>query len=126
VAQALASGTRAQRELQQLRDDLRRKSSSQFADDMRQMRAEARELSRKQEVNVAKQMEALNDNQRKTLSDSGERQEAIDQLARQKGRLTNLVEHATQVSQQSETAEPLLSHNCMTRSAKPVRTTSRT
>ena len=49
VPQALSSGTRAQRELQQLSDDFRKKTSSQFADQMRQMRADARQLAQKQE-----------------------------------------------------------------------------
>src|SRR5438876_6861564 len=49
ASQALASGTRAQRQLQQLHDELRKENSSQFADDLREMRAEARELSSQQQ-----------------------------------------------------------------------------
>jgi hypothetical protein len=109
VSQALASGTRAQRQMQQLRDDLRRESAGEFAEDLRQMRAEARELARQQEA-VQRSVATLNDPQRRTLSDSGQSREALEQLAQQRQRLTNLVERATQVSQQAEAAEPLVSH----------------
>jgi hypothetical protein len=47
--------------------------------------------------------------ERKSLSDSPDRKEALEQLSRQKQRLTNLVDRAAQVSQQAEDPEPLLS-----------------
>jgi hypothetical protein len=108
ASQALASGTRAQRQLQELRDQMRQKNSSQFADDLREMRSEARELA-KQQDDILKKMQDENRSARKSLSDSDGREETIKQLAQQKGRMTNLVERATQVSQEAETAEPLLS-----------------
>jgi hypothetical protein len=108
ASQALASGTRAQRQFQQLRDQLRKESSSQFADDLRQMRSDARELARQQD-DILKKMDAETSQEHKSLSDSSDRQGAIDQLARQKDRMTNLIERATQVSQQADEAEPLLS-----------------
>ncbi|MBI5383478.1 MAG: hypothetical protein HZA90_02185 [Verrucomicrobia bacterium] len=108
ASQALASGTRAQRQMQEMRDEMRRQNASEFAEDLREMRAEARELARQQEE-VKKKIDALKDSQRKTLTDSDQRKEVLDQLSRQKERLTNLVERATQVSQQSEEAEPLVS-----------------
>src|SRR2546425_3926410 len=58
ATQALSSGTRAQRQLQELTDDFRKKSSNRFADDMRQMRSDARELAQKQEE-LAKKLESL-------------------------------------------------------------------
>lgn len=106
ASQALASGTRAQRQLQDLRDQMRKETSSQFAEELRAMRAEARELARQQE-DIARQMAAAAE--RQALSDSADRKETLDQLARQKERLTNLVARATQVSQQAEGPEPLLS-----------------
>ena len=69
VPQALASGTRAQRELQQLHEELRKKSSGQFAEDMRRMRNDARELVQKEEE-IAKKLDELDDPKHKTLSDS--------------------------------------------------------
>jgi hypothetical protein len=108
ASQALASGTRAQRQLQDLREQMRKENSSQFADDMREMRAEARELERNQEE-IQKKMTSEKDTGPKSLSDSSEHENAIQQLAQQKQRMTNLVDRATQVSQQAEDSEPLLS-----------------
>jgi hypothetical protein len=108
VSQALAAGTRAQRQLQDLRDQLRKESSSQFADDLRDMRAQARELARQQE-DLLQKMDNETSADHKSLSGPDQRPGMLEQLARQKQRLTNLVEHATEVSQQAEQAEPLLS-----------------
>lgn len=106
--QALTSATRAQRDLQQLRDDFRKKSSSQFADEMRQMRSDARDLAQKQE-DIGKQLDALTDTRRKALSDSEAAKAIADQLQQQKGGLTNVLEHMRNVSERAESAEPLLS-----------------
>lgn len=108
ASQALASGTRAQRQLQDLRDQVRKQNSGQFSDEMREMRSEARELARQQEE-LSKKMENEGDNGQKSLSGSPDRKAALDQLAQQKARMTNLVDRATQLSQQAEEAEPLLS-----------------
>ncbi len=110
VSQALAAGTRAQRQLQDMRDNLRKQNSSEFAEDMRDMRAEARELARQQEE-LEKKLAAPDDSKRKTLSDpdAGGHKDVLDQLAKQKERMTNLVARATQMSQQAESSEPLLS-----------------
>jgi len=110
ASQALAAGTRAQRQLQQLRDQMRKENSNQFADDLRQMRADARELSRQQEDILKKlEPESADSKSLKPLSNASEREQMIKQLAQQRQLMTNLVEHATQISQQAEDPEPLLS-----------------
>jgi hypothetical protein len=109
VSEALSSATRAQRDLQELRDDFRRQNSSQFAEDMRELRSEARELAQQQEE-IGQKLDALDDHtQRKTLTDSTERQELASQLDEQKKRTDELVKHATEVTQEAEPVEPLLS-----------------
>lgn len=108
VSQALASGTRAQRQLQEMRDELRKKNSSGLSEEMRQMRAEARDLARREEQ-IAKQLADLEQNKQRSLTDNGERQKLADQLAQQRQRLTNLVNQAAQISEQSEATEPLVS-----------------
>jgi archaellum component FlaC len=108
ASQALASGTRAQRQLQDMREQLRKENSSQFSEDMRQMRAEARDLAR-QQGDIVQKMQDENRAAHKALSDSGDRKDLVDRLARQQQRLTNLVDRATQISQEAETAEPVLS-----------------
>lgn len=105
---ALAAGTRAQDRLEQARDQLRRDSAGEFAEDLRDLRAGARELTRQQEE-VARRLEALNDPARRTLSDAEARQELLDRLARQRQQLTNLLARATEVSRQTEEPEPLVS-----------------
>ena len=89
---------------------MRKENSSQFAEDMRDMRNEARELAREQEQ-VSQKLDALNNSatQRRTLSDTGDRKEALDKLVEQKERMNQIVEKATQVSEQAENTEPLLS-----------------
>lgn len=109
AAQALASGTRAQRQLQQMRDEMRKENSSQFAEDLREMRNEARELSRQQEDVGQKLDQLAGGMQRKSLGDQGGKKELLDTLEQQKDRMNKLVERAQQVSEQSENSEPLLS-----------------
>ncbi len=112
VSQALASGTRAQRQLQEMRDEMRKQNSSQFAEDLREMRNEAREIARQQEE-VGQKLEQLANGtqpqQRKSLSDSDDRKQMLDKLDEQKERMNKLVDRATQISEQSENTEPLLS-----------------
>jgi hypothetical protein len=115
VAQALASGTRAQRQLQEMRDEMRKQNSSQFAEDLRDMRNEARELSRQQEE-LGQKLDALangtgkqQQQQRKSLSDTDDKKEMLDKLGEQRDRMNKLVDRATQISEQAENTEPLLS-----------------
>jgi hypothetical protein len=111
VPQALASGTRAQRQLQEMRDELRKQNSSQFAEDLREMRSDARDLSTKQEE-IGQKLDSLakgQNQQRKSLSDSSDRKEMLDQLKQQKEKMNKLLDRAEQVSEQAENTEPLLS-----------------
>ncbi|MBM3876371.1 MAG: hypothetical protein FJ386_06590 [Verrucomicrobia bacterium] len=108
VQQALASGTRAERDLEKMRDEMRKKTSNAFSEEMRQMRLEARELAQKQEQ-IGRQLDQLTDNnRRKSLTDTGEKQELVKQFQEQKQHLTNLVDRAKEISERAEQAEPLL------------------
>ncbi|HEY2082205.1 MAG TPA: hypothetical protein VGI88_05430 [Verrucomicrobiae bacterium] len=107
-SQALAAGTRAQQSMQNLREDLRRQSSSQFAEQMRQMRSEARDLA-KQEDEIAKKLDSLQNGDQKSLDTATNSQQLSEQLAKQQGVLTNLLAQMRGVSEQSENVEPLLS-----------------
>ncbi|MGD1029591.1 MAG: hypothetical protein ABSA05_00480 [Opitutaceae bacterium] len=108
VAQALDSGTRAQRQFQNMRDELHKQNSSQFSDDLREMRSQARELA-DQEEEVAKKLDPLgNGGQPKRLSDAAETNGPASEIDAQKKRMGDLVNRAKQVSQQAENSEPLL------------------
>jgi hypothetical protein len=108
ASQALAAGTRAQNQLQQLRDDIRKKNSSEFAEDLRQLRSQARELSRQQQ-NILTNIQQNAGTDQKSLSGTGDQDQIRAQLAKQKQLMSNIVDRATQISQQAEEAEPLLS-----------------
>ncbi len=110
VSQALASGTRAQDQLKQLQDQMRKMNSGQFTDAMRQMRNDARQLAQN-EQDLAKKISDLADNQQlgETDEQKQQRMDLAQQFLRQKDAATNLIDQMRQVSEQSETAEPLLS-----------------
>jgi hypothetical protein len=108
VPEALAAGTRAQRQFQEMRDQLHRQSSSQFADDLRDMRAQARQLADQEEAIAQKLDPADPASQPKRLSDTAQTSGPVPELEQQKQRMTDLVNRAKSVAQQAETSEPLL------------------
>jgi hypothetical protein len=108
ASQALAAGTRAQQTMQNLRDDLRKQTSSQFTDQMRDLRNQARDLT-KQQDEIVNKLDSLNNGEKQSLDNSAERQQLAQQMAKQPGALTNLLAGMRNVTEQAETAEPLLS-----------------
>jgi len=108
VSQALAAGTRAQRQLEEMKDSLRKENSSEFTDDLRELRSEARELARQQQA-IGEKLSELADGKKKSLSDQGEREKLAEELKAQRERMENLVKRATELSEQSENTEPLVS-----------------
>jgi hypothetical protein len=108
ASQALAAGTRAQQTMQNLRDDLRKQTSSQFTEQMRDLRNQARELARQQDE-IARGLDSLNNGERQSLDNSTERQQLVQKMTRQQSALTNLFSGMRNVTEQAEAAEPLLS-----------------
>lgn len=108
VSQAVASGTRASRQLEELREDFRNRNASQFAEAMREMRGEARDLMERQE-RLSQELSALGEDRRPSLSDAQPREELAQRAARQAAGLTNLLDRVRRVTEESEAAEPLLS-----------------
>ncbi len=137
VSQAVASGTRAQRQMEEMRDELRQRNSSALNEALRELRAEARDLARRQErLSAALGSDAQDDRTEQTdPSDSsdpfdspdrsspptlkslgsaddqapGNAEETGRQLAEQRERTADLVEKATELSAEAEAAEPLVS-----------------
>lgn len=105
-SEALASASRAQERMQNLRDDLRREASGQFGEQMRDLRTQAREMTRRQDE-ISRELNTLADN--KSMNAPAGRQEVVQQLDRQRNSLTNLMENMQNISEQSESSEPLLS-----------------
>jgi hypothetical protein len=107
-SQALAAGSRAQQELQNLRQDVKSQTSGQFAEQMRQMRNEARDLA-SQESQLAQGLDSLANSDQKSLDDSSPRQQLSEQMDHQRAALTNLLSQMQTMTEQAETTEPLLS-----------------
>jgi len=108
LSQAVASGTRAQKDLKEMRDDLRKKASSQFAEQMRNMRQEARDLSQKQEEISRNLDEEAKKPQRPSLAESDNKKDLVKQLGDQQDKLEGLLKDMKDTVEKSELAEPLL------------------
>jgi hypothetical protein len=108
TSQALASGTRTQRELQEMRDEFRKKTSGQFNDTMREMRTDARELAQNQQEIAEKLKPQPGKAERRTLDGSSEREQLAEQFEKQREGLGQITEKMKEVSEQAEAAEPLL------------------
>ncbi|HUU20811.1 MAG TPA: DUF4175 family protein [Sedimentisphaerales bacterium] len=108
VSRAITSATRAQRELEQMRDDFRRSTSSQFDEQMRDMRDQAQQLDQRQKE-IADEIEQQINSERKTLADSGVNRELAERVDQQKESTEELIDQMKNVSEQAETSEPLLS-----------------
>ena len=112
VSRALNSGTRAQQQLNQLKNEFRKKTANQFADAMRSLNQQAEQLDQKQkELSQALNKSEQSDQSkgRRSLRKNQGQQKIADQLEMQEDRLKNLVEQMKKVVQESEKSEPLLS-----------------
>ena len=110
VSEALASGTRAQRQFQTMHDELHKQNSNQFSDELKGMRAEARELAQKEEeIGQKLAAQPTGGAAQKRLSDDSSQQGTPQEMIDQKRRMTDLVNRAKQVSQEAESSEPILS-----------------
>lgn len=108
VSQALSAGTRAERELKQMHDDFRKQTAAQFADAMRSMREDVRQLAER-EKELADQLAQLGDEARRSLRQSQERAQLQAEFQQQQQQANQILNQAKQVVQQAETSEPLLS-----------------
>ncbi|WP_395715466.1 hypothetical protein [Prosthecobacter sp.] len=109
LTDAANSATRAQRELEQMQEDFRQKTSKKFADEMKQLRQQAQQAAETQK----KISEAL-ENQKPAESDiaqSLQNQAQSRQVAEQQENVEKLLNNMRQLSEQSEQSEPLLHKN---------------
>lgn len=125
VTQAAASGTRAEREFEELRNEFRRRASGRFNDQMRDMRETARELDRKekelaerlspsasQETKESQRTDADNGKKsgtgKKSLRDDDRGEQVAQGIGEQRKRLSSLVDRMKETIQEAEQTEPLL------------------
>ncbi len=95
-------------DLQQLRDDFRKKDQRPVQRGDAEMRSDARELAQNQEELARKLEPQPAKQERPTLDGSGEREQLADKFTKQQGDLNKLTEKMKDVSEQAEAAEPLL------------------
>jgi hypothetical protein len=110
VSLAAASGTRAARDFEELRNEFRRRAAGRFNDELQQMRQAARDLERR-EQDLGKRLKQVTnpDPGEKSLRDGGQREEVEKGIAEQRQRLSSLTEQMRQTIQEAEQTEPLLS-----------------
>ena len=108
VSNAATSTTRAQRELEQMRDDFQRRTSGQFSEQMRNMLEQAQQLD-EQEKEIAEQIQQQTESVQRTLDDSGSNRETADRIEQQRKNLEELLDQMKDISEQAENSEPLLS-----------------
>jgi len=110
VSRAITSGTRAEREFEELRDEFRQAASGQFNEEMRDMRDQARQLDETQQQLAEQLSEIVNPQPQASpsLRSTGDREQIEEQLAEQRARLNELLQRMTETVVEAETAEPLL------------------
>jgi hypothetical protein len=107
LPQAVTEGARAGRQLDNLREQLRKRSSSRFSEEMSEMREQARRLDQDQ-TRLSEQIEAWKHQPQHSLRDDGQRQQARTGLEEQEKRLEQLLERMRGTVQEAEETEPLL------------------
>lgn len=111
VTQAAASGTRAEQNFEELRNEFRRRASGRFSEEMRQMREAARDLDEREQSLGQRLQENAQPRQTadsKSLRDTGEREKLVEELNQQRQRLSGLQEQMRQTIEEAEQNEPLL------------------
>ncbi len=107
VSEALTSGTRAEREFEQMRDELRQQAAEQFNEEMREVRQQARDLDEKQQE-LSQQLREANQSPQPGLRPSSDAEEISRQLDEQGEDLDSLLNRIQQTVMDAEEAEPLL------------------
>jgi hypothetical protein len=107
IPEALTEGARAGRQLNDLRENLRKGAANRFTEEMTEMREQARQLGKDQEK-ISEQLEATDQSSQHSLRDSGERKQVRQGLEQQEKRLDQLLEQMRRTVPDAEETEPLL------------------
>lgn len=110
VSQAAASGTRAEQQFDELREEFRRRAANRFSQEMQEMREAARELERREEA-ITQQLNGQNEERQgpPSLREENARDDVARELQEQRQRLQNLQERMRNTIEAAEETEPLLS-----------------
>jgi hypothetical protein len=113
TSKALTEGTRAERDLRTIEEELRQRTAGQFAEALRELRDEVRGLAEK-EQKIGDQLQTESSHQkpaRPTLREGpGEDREGLaSEIEQLKQHLANALDKTKSIIEESETTEPLLS-----------------
>ncbi|TWU48816.1 hypothetical protein Poly51_47200 [Rubripirellula tenax] len=108
VATALASGKRAERQFEDMRDDFRKEAAGQFNDAMRQMRSEAQTLDEKQQELVEKLADVPSADESPGLRPEESRPDVESEMEEQREAIDDLLNQMQETVAEAEEAEPLL------------------
>ena len=115
---AATASTRARENLEELKDEIRERTGSQFKEQMRDMRQQARDLVEKQKEITSEIQEATESDSAGTDADRPRARQSLDgaggegtpaKINEQKERLEKLTDEMKRLTQESEIPEPLLS-----------------
>ena len=110
LSQALTEGTRASRQLNDVREDLRKQSSNQFAQDLTEMRDQARKMDEAQEK-LTEKLQAMKEQTRQSLRSDKTSGQVEQQLEQQQKDVEDLVDRMRKTVGEAEATEPLLAKN---------------
>ncbi len=108
ISQSLASGTRAEQGLEELRDDYQRENSRRFSQEMRDLRQRAQELSERQD-SIQEDLRTAAEDERKTLDIPPEIERAMENAQLQQEELDGILGEVRSISEEAEDVEPILS-----------------
>jgi hypothetical protein len=107
LPQAITEGARAGQQLNDVREQLRKETAERFAEEMTQLRAEARKLDEDQKK-INQQLEAWEKKPERSLRDSDERKLVREGARQQTKRLDEVLDRMRNTTQEAEDSEPLL------------------
>ena len=111
TTRAAAEGSRAEQELNELKDEFRKRTAGQFNDRMRNMRQKAQELDREQK-RIAEDIKELNgtnsEPQNKSLRQEDKSGDLDERIEKQLNEIKDLKQSMREVIEESEDIEPLL------------------
>jgi hypothetical protein len=109
LSKAATEGTRAERELKELRDEFQKQTAGQFNEQMRQMRNQAQDLQAEQESQADKlRNEEENETSNNRLVGTDKRKKLVDGIRKGQQQVEELREQIKQTIEEAEEIEPLL------------------
>ena len=116
LSEAIAEGTRAERQFDELQEQFRKQTSSQFSEAMRDLRQQARDMMERQDeiardLNKGSESDTSPDQTGPaSLRSDRNRDELEEKVSQQRDNLERVLEQAKGLVEQAEDSEPLLSN----------------